>query len=330
MQNYKISIAMATFEGRKFIEKQFESLLQQTRLPDEIIIYDDASSDDTVSILKDLKKRAPFRVEIIQGSKNLGVNTAFFTALAACNGTYIFFCDQDDVWEPKKIEMIVATFDSNPNIAVVFSNASQINENNITLQMSLWEQIKFNKKKIQNFEHNPLDQLLKGGNFIYGMSAAFRLESIKHFSSIIKQDIGMTHDTWYALHVIGVGWKGVALDEKLVCYRRHDLQNTSVNININKVEGIQARKEARRTQNFMLIKALEVVMNNVSNATYVRSRKCKLETVRQISLKIQHLTLREKLRDSRNPLLGLRALVSKGYWQFAKGPVSVLRDLWGL
>ena len=70
MQNYKISIAMATFEGRKFIKKQFESLLQQTRLPDEIIIYDDASSDDTVSILKDLKKRAPFRVEIIQGSKN--------------------------------------------------------------------------------------------------------------------------------------------------------------------------------------------------------------------------------------------------------------------
>lgn len=321
-----ISIAMATFEGRKFLEEQFESLLKQTRQPDEVIIYDDASSDDTVSLLKALKRRAPFPVEIIEATENAGVNHAFGIALAACEGTYIFFCDQDDFWEPEKIERFVATFERDPAIGLVFCDAFQIDAEGRALPRSLWQQIRFNARRSRRFERDPVGELLRGGNFVYGMAAAFREESIRPFFPINADPRGMTHDTWFALHVMGTGWQAVALDEKLVRYRRHGRQTTKKD-RVSKAEGARA---ARRGRIHALIEALQRVRNDISAAPSFGSQPYKTKALRQISSKISHLSLRERLRASRNPFLALRASISPGYWSYAKGPVSVVRDLWGI
>ncbi|WP_158626067.1 glycosyltransferase [Arsenicitalea aurantiaca] len=320
---------MATFEGRVFLEEQFESLMKQTRQPDELIIYDDASSDDTVSLLKKLKTRAPFRVEIIEGTANAGVNHAFGKALAACRGTYVFFCDQDDVWEPKKIERFVAAFERDPAIGLVFCDASQIDARGRSLPKSLWQQIRFNSQRRRRFQHDPVGELLRGGNFVYGMAAAFREQSISPFCPINADPRGMTHDTWLALHVIATGWQAVALDEKLVRYRRHGRQTTKKD-SLSKAVGAQARTAARRGQSLALIEALTRLGHNISAAPTFRAKRHKAEALRQISSKISHLSLRERLRDSRNPFLALRASISAGYWRYAKGPASVLRDLWGI
>lgn len=328
-QKPEISIAMATFDGRRFLEEQFESLLQQTHQPDEVIIYDDASSDDTVSLLKALKNRAPFRVEIIEGTENAGVNHAFGTALAACEGTYIFFCDQDDFWEPTKIEKFVAAFERDPAIGMVFCDASQIDAEGRALPGSLWQQIKFNTQRSRRFERDPIGELLRGGNFVYGMAAAFRAESIRPFCPIDADPRGMTHDTWFALHVMATGWNAVALDEKLVRYRRHGRQTTKKET-VSQAEGTQARTAARRARILALIEALHRVGNDISIARSVRSQPDTAKALRQIASKISHLSLRERLRDSRNPFLALRASASVGYWRYAKGPVSVVRDLCGI
>lgn len=328
-QKPKISIAMATFDGRRFLEEQFESLLQQTRQPDEVIIYDDASSDDTVSLLKALKNRAPFRVEIIEGTENAGVNHAFGIALAACQGTYIFFCDQDDFWEPTKIEKFMAAFERDPAIGMVFCDASQIDAEGRALLGSLWQQIKFDTQRSRRFKRDPIGELLRGGNFVYGMAAAFRAESIRPFCPIDADPRGMTHDTWFALQVMATGWLAVALDEKLVQYRRHGSQTTKKN-SVNKADGARARVAARRRRILVLIEALQRVGNNVSTSPSFGSKPYKTKALRQISSKISHLSLRERLRESRSPFLGFYAFVSAGYWKYAKGPVSVLRDLRGL
>lgn len=321
-----ISIAMATFEGREFLEEQFESLLKQTRQPDEVIIYDDASTDNTVSLLKCLKKSAPFPVEIIEGAENAGVNHAFGIALEACEGTYIFFCDQDDFWEPEKIERFVAVFEHDPDIGLVFCDASQIDAEGRALPRSLWQQIKFNAKRSRRFERDPVGELLRGGNFVYGMAAAFRAESIRPFFPINADPRVMTHDTWFALHVLGTGWKAGALDEKLVRYRRHDGQSTKK----DSVRTAESARAVRRGQAQALIAALQRISSDISVAPSLGSQPYKTKALRQISSKIAHLSLRERLRDSRNPFLALRASVSKGYWSYAKGTVSVVRDLWGI
>lgn len=324
-----ISIAMATFEGEEFLAEQLESILQQTRLPDEVIIYDDASSDNTVVLLKAFKKRAPFRVEIIEATENAGVNHAFSTALAACEGTYIFFCDQDDFWEPEKIDRFLITFERDPTIGMVFCDASQINANGRVLNETLWQQIKFNSTRRKRFGRDPVGELLRGGNFVYGMAAAFRAESIRPFCAITADPRGMTHDTWCALHVMATGWKAVALDEKLVRYRRHERQATK-KVDVGDAPGLQTRTAIRRARDMILIEAMQLVRNNILANPSVSKQPCTERSLRQISSKISHLTLRALLRDSRSPFLALRASCSAGYWRYAKGPASALSDLFNL
>lgn len=98
----KISIAIATYNGEKYLSKLLDSLLVQTVLPDEIIVSDDCSKDNTVQILEDYSKKLPIR--ILSNEINLGVNKNFEKAVGMCSGDYILICDQDDVWFPNNIE----------------------------------------------------------------------------------------------------------------------------------------------------------------------------------------------------------------------------------
>jgi glycosyltransferase involved in cell wall biosynthesis len=101
-----ISVAMATYDGERFLPEMLESLAAQTRLPDELVVRDDTSTDDTVPILHAFARRVPFRVEVITGGPRLGYAQNFIAASAACRGRLIFFADQDDAWRPAKIETV--------------------------------------------------------------------------------------------------------------------------------------------------------------------------------------------------------------------------------
>ena len=98
----KISVAMTTYNGEKYLREQLDSLYSQTRIPDEIIVTDDLSSDNTVKILEEYKKNKGLKYFI--NEKRLGVNKNFEKSIGLCSGNYISFCDQDDIWLPEKIE----------------------------------------------------------------------------------------------------------------------------------------------------------------------------------------------------------------------------------
>ncbi|MBY6242472.1 glycosyltransferase family 2 protein [Methylosinus sp. Sm6] len=106
----KLSIAMATFNGERNIGAQLESFLSQTRLPDELIVCDDGSSDETLPIVEAFAKRAPFPVMVYRNEANLGYTKNFETAARRCRGDIVFFSDQDDVWLPRKMEAVEAAF----------------------------------------------------------------------------------------------------------------------------------------------------------------------------------------------------------------------------
>lgn len=96
-----VSVCMATKNGAAFIKEQLDSILPQLHPCDEIIISDDFSRDDTVSIIRSL--RDP-RIQVIENTSERGISKNFETSLNASRGNYIFLADQDDVWLPGKVE----------------------------------------------------------------------------------------------------------------------------------------------------------------------------------------------------------------------------------
>jgi len=99
-----VSIALATWNGARFLRDQLASYECQTILPTELVISDDGSTDRTLEILAEFARSATFPVRILSGGERLGFADNFFRAANACTSQFIAFSDQDDVWLPKKLE----------------------------------------------------------------------------------------------------------------------------------------------------------------------------------------------------------------------------------
>lgn len=107
----KISVAMTTYNGEKYIRGQIESLMKQSRLPDEIIISDDASNDNTIDIVSAVFNEYQYQnYKILKNKTNLGYKKNFYQSIANTNGDIIFLCDQDDLWLEDKIEVFEKLF----------------------------------------------------------------------------------------------------------------------------------------------------------------------------------------------------------------------------
>jgi glycosyltransferase involved in cell wall biosynthesis len=106
-----ISIAMATYNGERFLEEQLRTLSEQVKLPDEVVVCDDASTDRTLEILAQFAKRAPFPVRLVINDQRLGWQENFLKAASLCTSDYIAFCDHDDVWLPDKLSVVYRYLD---------------------------------------------------------------------------------------------------------------------------------------------------------------------------------------------------------------------------
>lgn len=120
----KISVALATYNGARYLEAQLDSFLAQTCLPDELIISDDGSKDETPEIVERLAATAPFPVFWSRNERNLGYCGNFNAALLRTTGDLVFLSDQDDVWFPEKIERMVGLAQANPRALVLMNDAA--------------------------------------------------------------------------------------------------------------------------------------------------------------------------------------------------------------
>lgn len=128
MQNLKVSIALCTYNGEEFLQEQLESFSAQTRIPDEVVVGDDCSTDRTVDILEKWAKTAPFPVHIVKRDKNVGYAENFSQIILKCTGDIIFPSDQDDVWLPEKLETMARAFEDNPDVGVMYCGRTLIDQ----------------------------------------------------------------------------------------------------------------------------------------------------------------------------------------------------------
>ena len=134
-----ISIVMATHNGRVHLEKQLQSLLSQTYLPQEIVISDDGSTDGTRELLS--QYALEYQSIRVLYSESQGINNNFQNGVSACRGDYIAFCDQDDVWEKDKLAHLVEAFTANTLLA--YGKSVLIDADDIPLADSAKEHLGF-------------------------------------------------------------------------------------------------------------------------------------------------------------------------------------------
>ena len=119
----KISVVLAAYNGSATILRQISSIMMQTRKPDEVIIIDDASKDDTVAIVRQfISSNCLDNWVVIQNDKNIGWKENFKLGFERATGELIFPCDQDDCWHDDKIQKMTDIMDDNPNIELLVSN----------------------------------------------------------------------------------------------------------------------------------------------------------------------------------------------------------------
>ena len=120
-----VSVVMTTYQAGEFLRPQLESISSQDLLPDELIVYDDASSDGTWEVLSDYASRAPFACHLEQQPYNVGLHHNIQDALRTVAGEVTVLTDQDDLWDREKVASVARAF-NNPDVTLWFSDAELI------------------------------------------------------------------------------------------------------------------------------------------------------------------------------------------------------------
>ena len=213
-----ISVAMATFNGQRFIREQLDSLAAQQHLPSELVIADDASSDKTVAIAEQFAKTAPFTVHIHRHDKRLGYRANFMRAASLCTSDVIAFCDQDDIWSPQKLALCIEPF-RDPAVLLAHHNAEVVTEAGERLGSLDYLA---SAPMTPPLSVCPIRQM----GTALGFTVVFR-RSILEFSDLWEMSLDyndltapMAHDQW-VFFIASVFGRIVYIDKALASYRQH-------------------------------------------------------------------------------------------------------------
>ncbi|MCR5555530.1 MAG: glycoside hydrolase family 99-like domain-containing protein [Bacteroidales bacterium] len=226
-----ISVAISTYNGEQYIEEQLYSILNQSQKVNEIVVCDDGSTDRTVEIIRNISEtNNDVIIRICINEHNLGVCANFEKAIYLCKGDIIFLSDQDDVWNPNKVETIMKWFDKNPDKSVVFTDATLIDSFGGKISdKTLWDYVKFANHKL-------FDKGFQLESFRYnkatGATMALRKDFRIKFSKYAKKNI--YHDYILALYAIGYDKLGY-ISETLIKYRISNLQSVGLNFSTQSI-----------------------------------------------------------------------------------------------
>lgn len=200
----RYSVCIATYNGEKYIREQLASILPQLGEDDEIIVSDDSSTDDTLTVLKQL---ADPRIKIYPHQTFHSPIFNFEHALKEVRGDIVFLSDQDDIWLPDKVNVVAKAFEEH-GCDIVVSDAVIVDDRLGTLHESFFEFYKSRPGLLKNIYRNRY----------LGCTMAVK-KRILEKALPFPRNIAM-HDMWIGL--IGeLFGKTVFIDDKLILYRRH-------------------------------------------------------------------------------------------------------------
>lgn len=236
MKSELVSIVMATYNGEKYLRKQMDSILAQTHQHFELIVVDDASTDETLPILN---KYAALdnRIHVFPAEKNLGFVDNFKRGIGLAKSEFIALSDQDDIFRKNKIELLLAALKDHQDCDLAVSDLSLIDEDGGEIAQSMW---RYQKNRPQ--QGKPFRRLIYL-NFVTGCAMMFRRRLLQN--ALPFPPNCLVHDWWLAVVAASTKGGGICLvDDQLTAYRQHG----------SNVIGVMASRNLKEYENIAQIK----------------------------------------------------------------------------
>ena len=222
MSRLRTSIALATYQSARYLEEQLESFQNQTRLPDEVVISDDHSTDGTHLIVELFRQRASFPVRFIKNNGPRGIGKNFENAVRHCSGDIILFSDHDDVWLPAHVERLAGFLELHDRVLAVSSNSYVVDEQLRHLGCTHEESVRYPRRLHEALMRFPKHQfaLIVRYRLLSGHGLAFRSSL---YPLILPFSDACIHDWWVGMLAASAGLVGY-ISEPLTLYRTHSGQ----------------------------------------------------------------------------------------------------------
>lgn len=252
-----ISVALCSFNGGRYIGEQLASIARQTLPPAEVVVCDDGSTDGTLDAAEQFARVSPIPVRIERHASPLGIASNFGRAIELCTGDVIALSDQDDIWEPFKLERIATAFAADGRLGLVLSDAMAIDSAGNDLHYRLWDAIvpPFTRGERRLARSGRLFDVLLRHYVATGATLAF---SAAYRDLVLPIPPFALHDSWIATLIAAVA-PSTIIDAPLVRYRQHASQaqgervdsmleqlRTARRIGVSKLEITSQRFQAMR------------------------------------------------------------------------------------
>lgn len=316
-----VSVALCTHNGAKFLRAQLESILNQTRIPDEIVLSDDASTDATLAVAAEvLGDSVTPSIIVLRNVTALGVTPNFAQALAACSGDLLALCDQDDVWDPTKIERMVAEFEGRPNLLLLHTDARIVGSAGQPTGGSLFGMLRVSLDEKRSVHGGDAMSVLLRRNIVTGATAMLRRELLDRAGSF---PLSWVHDEWLAM-VAAVSGEMDLLEAALIDYRQHGANEIGVStLTLN--SGLSRLRASRSDRNGRLFSRARSLAEWIASPGFV----VPTHVSRRIAEKLEHERVRISLPVGRARRLRpvLTEWSTGRYGSYGLGLQDVARDL---
>lgn len=300
-----VSVVVTTYNGESFIEDQLESIYQQDQTPDEVLIYDDCSTDNTVEIIERFIEKNSIRGwKLFKNTENCGWKVNFMNGLSHSKGDIVFPCDQDDIWGLDKISSMVRIMNDNPKILLLCSNY-QVFYSGASISTRVKEN-KNNNSTIRRIDFSPHFLEVKRP----GCSYAVRKDLVNKALHIWQKEIA--HDACL--------WRMALLYDGLYIYNSITMQYRRHNNNLtgkNNIKNTNAETILSQIENMII--ALNLI-KSYSNSVCLADGK-----MRHINNLGEYLAARQRYLINRNVIL-----VIANYLKYYKYYPSLKTVLWDL
>ena len=325
MPSETISVAMATCEGAAFVADQLESIAAQTRAPDELIICDDASTDETLQIIEAFAEKTPFPTRIETAMERKGATANFESALSLCQGSIILLADQDDVWKPNKIDKLTTALEAQPDAGLVFSNGEIVDAHLQSTGHDLWKALFFTLAEQRRVQHGEAPAVFARRVVAAGTTLAFRARFLDLLLPF--PDLPSIHDAWIAF-IIACQAPCALVDSSLIQYRLHGKNQIGIRPRglIDQIR--QARQQITRQAFDQDLIFFRGALERLCSQSPGLSPESPVRTL--IEEKIAHSQVRSEMAASiwqRIPVVS-REWLSGRYNRCAYGWKSAAQDLW--
>jgi glycosyltransferase involved in cell wall biosynthesis len=321
--SHRLSVALCTWNGARFLEPQLESLSAQSRAPDELVVCDDASTDDTVAILTRFAQGARFPVRIERNPTRLGSTKNFEKAIGLCTGDLIATCDQDDIWLPDKLAWSEAAMDGPVARGLVFTDSEVVDDELQPLGHTMWDAIRFSALARRQVRcGRPFDVLLKQW-IVTGATMMFRAD---YRPFVLPIPDNWIHDGWIAF-IIGALAPIGFIERPTLKYRQHVTQQIG-----GRKLGFKALFRIAREMGpayfHLHYERFQLAYERLATcALHLRDPGVLAQVQRKVAHQQHRLAISETSSRCKRALWAVAELLRGGYWRYSPGPAHFFKDL---